>query len=404
MKNKIIIKCTDAFDFADWMLVTSKGEITSKTEHEALNTLSQKVALNRHQVIILVASSDIVIRQVTLPKKINQKYMAKILPNMLEEDLNSNINSLHFSYGKTNNSTIPIAIIAQEKLNKWLDQLKSYHIEADSIHPISLALKNSDEKWQVWVDNDLSIVKTQKSMGYHIENKHLPFMLDLLYKNQESKPLSIQINTKDEALLQQIHFDQYPDLLALINQQQSTFWDIYNPAIPSINLLQQDFTKKFKFNQHKKLFIHASIILTLFMVTLLGFFVRDIIDYGNIKQNQQVAIENLYRSIYPNATAVVSPKMRMERDLTQSTKANNDFFDLLFLTAPILHKSNNISLNNLSYKQGSIILNLEAKNYADIEQLVRELKKNQLNVTQDKTEQQKSKLSATFIVSRSKSK
>ncbi|MBS0287057.1 MAG: hypothetical protein JSR17_07165 [Proteobacteria bacterium] len=398
MKNQIFIKCSDAFDTADFLVLNMQGVVVDRIENGKLAELAQKIKHDESEITILIASSEIVIKQVTLPKKFNSKYLSKIVPNILEEDLVSSIDSTHFSFSKVVDSKLSVAIIAQDTLKSWLEKLKSYQLEPDRLCPLSLSMDPKAHEWQIWIDNNTSIVKTDPMMGFCIETTQLPIILNRLYQTQTEKPHKIQLFATNEALLNAINFKDYPALLPLVQNNISSLWEVFHVKQKSINLLQSTFAKQYQLTKYKDKVKHGIAAFIVVVALIFGFQITDILSYSKIKKQQQSEIEAIYRSVYPNATEVVSPKLRMERDLKSANILAGGFFDLLLNTGIALNTNKNINLKNLTYKQGALTLTIETAGYTDVEKFIKALNNNKLDVKQDKTEQHKDKLSAILIV------
>ncbi len=236
MKNRLIIKCLNSFDSIDWVVLSANGDIISNDENDSLSELIKKVKLDDCHIHLLMGTSDLLIKNVNLPKKYSATHFRKIVPNILEEDLVSNIESIHFSYGKIQNSEIAVAIVAQEKLQNWLETLKQFNIQPDAIYPLCLSMNYTPNEWHVWVENNACVVRTSAMMGFYVETQLLPTLLHRLYLDEQVKPLKIVFSGKDHHAVKSISFTQYNELNSLIDYNKYHVWDAFNTELRSINL------------------------------------------------------------------------------------------------------------------------------------------------------------------------
>lgn len=405
MKNKLFIKCVNSFEQIDWIMFSAKGDVIDKHVNGKISDLSNKINLNECQINLLMGTSDLVIKKVNLPKKFNANHFNKIVPNILEEDLISNIENIHFSYGKIHDSEIAVAIVTHEKLNQWLEILKLNNLQPDVISPLCLSMNIKENEWQIWIENSSCMVRINAMMGFYLELNLLPTILQNLYINEVNKPSKIIISGADDAAIHSLSLSKFPEIEQLIEYRKIDVWDEFNTQLKSINLLHDSFAKMDTVSKQHQLMLQGFLLVCFILCILFGLEIKDILSYRKIQEIQTSQINEIYKSIYPEATTIVSPKQRMERDLnTLQTKTGSIFYDSLYQVGKSLNQHKSLLLKNISFKNQALTITVETTNYAEIEQLISDLISNNLFVNQNKTEHQKDKLSAILTITRNQAK
>lgn len=185
---------------------------------------------------ILVPAQDILLTQVKLPKLSSRK-LRQALPYALEETLLEDISQLHFAIGhRQPDGALPVAIVAKQKMQEWLDALQSSNITPSHLLPLTLALPFSETAWPCYLHNGIYTVRTDRYAGFTATEQTLPSMLALVESNHNPQKLLHPITSLTELVV--------PD------KKQT------------INLLQGDFSIKRRFFQKSawKLVLYAVII------------------------------------------------------------------------------------------------------------------------------------------------
>ncbi|MGD9592952.1 MAG: type II secretion system protein GspL, partial [Candidatus Berkiella sp.] len=361
MKNQLYIKCINSFDHCDILLLGPKGEVISQFENESINNASQKINLNESNITLLIGTPDIVIKSVALPKKMSSSHINKIVPNLLEEDLISNVETIHFTYDKQHDSQITVAMLSHDKMQNWLEALKNAGVNPQAIYPLCLSLKANKEQWHVWIESDSSIVKIDSNRAFFIETNLLPALLDQLYQNESIKPNIIMVSSNNIDSAKSILSDQNHEFYQKINFRKSPIWEAFDIENNHLNLLHHEFANQDNQSKKQQLYFHGALFILFALLTVFGLALKDIYIYSKIKKDQSNKIEAIYKSIYPQATSVVSPKARIERDLAaQSTASGSVFYDSLFQVGKLLNENKAITLESIAFNHQGLTITIEA--------------------------------------------
>lgn len=399
--NTLHIICDDTLTNAQWLLQAPNGTAIEKAYDQPLMTLAQKLDLNNVKIHVLIASAEVIVREVTIPQNISKSMINKVIPALIEDELLSPVESIHFSIVNKSADKVTVALLNKEILNSWLQKLDAIGIIPDSIIPVCLALKASNENCMIWFRENLAIAKVDEGFALMIEQSILPEILNAHYEKQQKLPTAITLINSQQHSAIQADFSKYPEMNLLIERHDQEIWQSLDLNIKRGNLFSSPERFSLEGEIAKKILIHAAILLV-FTFTLA--FVFELIDIAKLNKkhdalNKEIAI--LYKQVYPQATEVVSPEQRIQSELKGLTGLKSgSFYDLLFSTGRSILKNPSILLQTARFKNEKFIIEIESKAYADIDKFIADLKKNPLTIKQEKTEQQGKIVKATISVSR----
>jgi len=255
-------------------------------------------------IITLVPSCDVTFKDVELPGRSN-KQLLNALPYMLEQELSSDIDKLHFSVLDKVANTVSVAVIAHDKMQQWLTWLEDAELVCEQFIPDTLTLPYSDESWSaVELDNQWLIRQT-RTQGMCIETDLLGFVF----------AASDNVDADDSTVQTVISYSAI-EPLALAHWQQG---DIELPmklcaegAVTSrYNLLQGQYQIVREENVALKLWRGTAIAAGLVLIVL---FANQFVMLNKLEQ-QQAALENDIKQVYK--TVFKPKKMRLNTRLVK---------------------------------------------------------------------------------------
>ncbi len=135
MSEYVVIRLAAEDQKVQWVLADSNGTRRSGLSSGSLEQAA--AAAGEHAVIVLVPAADVLLTSVHIPARSNSK-IRTALPFALEENLADDVEDLHFAIGdRQENDRLPVAVVARDKMSRWLDRLKEVDIE-----PVILAAEN----------------------------------------------------------------------------------------------------------------------------------------------------------------------------------------------------------------------------------------------------------------------
>jgi general secretion pathway protein L len=277
---------------ASWIIIDSENAAPEVMIHSTLDQLPRHA--KQTQITLIVPAEEVVLSSAALPK-LNRSRLMQALPYALEEQLIDDVNDLHFAIADyQTDGTLPVAITAKNKMAAWLALCKQYEI-----HPIKLissvfSLPLEPMKWYVSIDNETCVARTGTYSGFGCDKNNLPTLLDL----------EISPDTQVEML----HFTDTHFLEEIAKNCE---------RYPSINLLQGDYQTQRNLSEIKKIWRYAGYAT----LAWLGFtLISHLISFSLLHHQTsglQAQIDSIYRRNFPDASAIVAPRERMEGKLNQ---------------------------------------------------------------------------------------
>lgn len=405
-KSKLYICCDDSIDRADWIFYSAKGEVNGQENNVILAEIKHKINLDEATITIFMVSTKLYIKEITVPKNITVTRLNKIIPSLLEEEIISHIDMVHFSHNKvSHDEKVGICIVDKQLFAGWLNSFQAIGIFPDTITPICTALSGNNKTWKIMYEADKVSVNISNNYGFCIEPHHLSKMLEFVYTQVSSKPECIEIYFTNKELENEFQnqwgsLQDRPIFSLFKTKIINAVWDILNLQKNNINLFQGQYEKK-EVTVKKSYLIHAFLISVITFLTMTSVELIKIVKYEHKNDELTSKINTLYKQLYPNATSIVNPKLRMEQELKKlPQKQNGFFFSLLSQVGPLINKNNSIRIPKADYKNQTLTLMVESDNFKQIEIFLSELKMTNLNARQTKTEQAGGKFIAVIVVSR----
>ena len=109
-----------------------------------LNQLHQRAG--GRPLHVLVSAADLAFRQVTVPGRLTRQSL-KALPYLLEEELGSDVESLHLVLLGQQGQQVDLVAVEQGRMAMWLDWLEEAGLQPRSLLPDVLCLPWQAERW-----------------------------------------------------------------------------------------------------------------------------------------------------------------------------------------------------------------------------------------------------------------
>jgi general secretion pathway protein L len=163
---------------ASWLIVDANGarsgQVQSGPVADALN-----VAQGR-RVVLLLPGSEITLAEPELPLRGGAR-LAQAVPFALEEQLASDVETLHFAVGSRHAGTVgtPVAVVARGLLDRWLGICETAGIQPDAACADSAAVPVSPNGSTLLLDDETLFVRRADSIPYALDANPLAAALDL---------------------------------------------------------------------------------------------------------------------------------------------------------------------------------------------------------------------------------
>lgn len=330
----------------NWVVFDEEGKILPPTSISDIKDT---------RTVVLVPAEDVLLTHATLPKLSPQK-LQQALPFALEEQLLDDVENLHFAIGPYQaNDLWPVAITTKEKMTAWLSALTSIGISPSVLIPLTFALPYTEDSWNIFSHDNISTVRTGEYTGFACDTKNLDTLIEL----NSAQPVYIDLSSQQ--------------LIEIAPQ--------LTKSVP-INLLQGSYRAKQTATQTKKIWqlagiVTAAWIALMFLNPLISFFILH-------KQTNQIetAISTIYKKNFPQATAVVAPRERMQEKLKTAFASTNkdNFLALLSLLSKSLVDLKSIQLKHLEFREKQLTLEVATDSFDNLDKLTNALTQQGLNV------------------------
>jgi general secretion pathway protein L len=348
----------------DWVVMDETG-ITQNVQHG--DALELPPLAEGKQIIVIVPAQDVVLTSVKLPK-MNRTRLLQALPFALEEQVIGELNTLHFMPGETQaDGSIPVAIVAKEKMQAWMSHTQSLAIQPDVLMPQVFALPLENNVWTI-VLHDMAIVRMNAYQGFACDTDNLAELLALALQ-AENSPDHIHIhNYTHEAFATQLNLPI--KLKEDFHDKKQFISDLAASALktPWMNLLQGNYkVRKTRMLEMSKIWNAITMLGVAFLVLL---FLYPTVSYLMLKYREHAIdtqIADIYQKHFPQSTNMVAPKLRMQEKLQKYSAEAGDT-KLLILMAYVgkgLRAVHGVTLKRLTFQHHQLTLELSAATSED---------------------------------------
>ncbi len=328
--------------------------------------------LSQQELIIILAGNQVYLSKVDMPN-VALSQLQKAAPFALEEELAEDIETLHFAYGPIiKNQPVPVAAINKKFLSTCLSRLKEYGFIVQGCYLAPLILPITENSYSCAILENQAIVKVDSYNGFSVPIEQLQIFIELHLQTNNAVPQSIHyydFNTVSKPLTMlagiPVQYTQknITEFLPMLAQQ-------ITESRCGINLMQTEFRAANKFNFTKKAWMIAGTAFAAWLIVIMLINIVSYIYYNHQQNKLEQQINAIYMQIFPDATAIVSPKIRVERELQNYQQAGSDggFLTLLEKIGPILTNTNDITIKNLTYQNQQMMLSVQTNSFQTLQQ------------------------------------
>ncbi|MBN1378627.1 MAG: type II secretion system protein GspL [Gammaproteobacteria bacterium] len=374
---------------AQWLVLDESGQPHAAMRSGTLEQL--KDFSQQRRVVCLLDGCHVQLEQLLLPAGRNRRKLLQAIPFALEDDLADDLDDLHFALGKeslvetandndadasaTRQVKIPVAIVAREKLRRWLQMLAEVGIKPHVLLPGSLALPLAEHQWHVLIHDHQATVRTGPQSGFSCDLENLAVLLDAALDETDNPPQQIQIwnhsQTEFELTLQHTDVeliitktDQAPLATLARGFRQDT----------QINLLQgefgykQEYGKLFKYWAAPAMLLGGWLLLVLITQTTTYFHLKG---QNNALEAQMIEI---YKQVFPNSKNFTNPRQQLKTKLDSfGGGGDSPLLQLLNAAASQIHSIPNTQIQSLDFNGEFLDLELAIAEVQQLEQMRQQL-------------------------------
>lgn len=398
MALRLILRLTHpASDIVEWLICDDntpvEGPFTSSL-HELKTKASQ------YPVIVLVPGIAVHITETSIPRT-SRTNLLKAIPYTLEDQIAEGITNTHFAIIDIKEDKQLIAIVARAQMDAWLKQLSEANIFTESIIPDFYGLPDAGTAWYALCDKEKMLCSCGHQLKFVTDKINFYNVMRLYLESEKyGRPSHIEIFCDDLGPLKlpngAVSIDGAPIHCVPAKTDVLTYLSQHLPTSPSINLLQGDYRPAHTQALIKRTWKIAGVLVLIWWISSLT---TDVLTYHQLNKQQKLLqqhIQQIYFQVFPTATTVTAPKVRIERELTnlQNATAGSAMLNLITQVAPVVVENKEISIESLDYKEGELTLKIRSDNFQNIDNLASALKQKKLSVQQGEAQR-----SANFATS-----
>ena len=365
MNERLIIRLAgEVHQPVHWLVCGDEEIIASGTLASAqeLSTLTERAG--GRAVDVLVAASELTLTEVELPRK-NRNQALKALPFMLEEQLATEMESLHFTLGKLQGDSQPVVVVDKQQIRRWLTWLLDAGLTVKSMTPDVLALPLESGRSAMLQLGDHILLREGEFRGMTVEQDWLAILLPSLVVRRES-PMAI------DDYGHQLVLDDIEDIEWHARPLELPLQILSQEAAPTVNLLHGEFAQRKVTDGRWHLWRNAAVLAG---ICLLLVFTQRYLQVSQLEQQQaqlKASSEQIFRQLFPNKRRVVRLKSQIQNHLTELAGGggNADLLAMLSALRPAFERVPALKPATLKYdaKRQEIRIQADAESFQQFEQ------------------------------------
>jgi general secretion pathway protein L len=186
MSETLVIRLRAAEEApASWLVVDANGARSGPLQSGPVSDALSAAAGRR--VVLLVPGTEVTLAEPELPLRSSAR-LAQVVPYALEEQLASDVDSLHFAVGARAAGAVgtPVAIVARSLMQRWYDQCEAAGIHADAAYADTAAVPAGATGCTLLLDESLLYVRRADALPYVLDAADVPAALELALGSPEA--------------------------------------------------------------------------------------------------------------------------------------------------------------------------------------------------------------------------
>lgn len=376
MHKTVIVHLHDvALNSVSWIFFNENNVPAGEAQVGNLHDLS--AVCSGYEVALIIPSTLLTFSSIQLPAT-DRERMMRILPYAMEDHIIDDIDSMHFSINAWKNKQANISAISRQQMDSLIERFNNAGISPDYILPDIFLVPFNEGVWTVLISNKYAMVRTGQFSGFTTNDYNLQQVLKLNLTQVTELPKSINFIHKDkvENFTTNQLLPGFPSIsisnTIYKNDYVTLFHDQFSENLP-FNLLQGNYSKHEQIANIWRLWRPVavfSIIMFILYALSLSINIYKLNDRITTVDNQ---INKIFKNTLPDVRKIINPKAQLQQRLAElnkdSVNTKTGFLPLLAKSASSITDTKNIKLNNITYKDGQLDMELVIDNFQSLDAL-----------------------------------
>ena len=352
---------------ASWAYCAEAGCLPEQVESGELGHL--RLREDDLNVVVFVPTVDVLLASATVPVKGAQK-LAQAIPYALEEQIIDDVESMHVAIGSQNNEgVVSAAVVSQQRMQTWLQQLKTANIEPDVMLPDALALPRLNGDWSaLQLEGDIVCVRSGEQSGFACDKGNLAVMASSHASECDMDPDRVQLTNcagEDETNIA----EQFKNVFSVPVNSEPCNGDALASLISGyranggINLLQGAFVRHKRWLRGKQRWLPAVALFLAWVVLQFGINIYQIQQLAAVETEYKNKIVQVFKQTFPDVKRVSDPQKQMAIKLKSlrgsAVSGGEGYLELMAKISQVLVKLPSVEIKTMSYKNSAVDLELQ---------------------------------------------
>jgi len=361
---------------ASWLIFDSSAGRVGAPQAGSLE-LASAVAASR-RVIAIIPGVEVLLAEPDLPIRGGAR-LAQMVPFALEEQLASDIETMHFAVGKRNagGTGTPVTAIPRERMDHWLGLLRAAKIEPEALYSDNAVLPANPGQSVLVIEGERLFLRHPGQLPLVLDTQPLVETLELADCFPADAPRSaIVYLSQDDWSRHQASFDQVRErfenlkvqllphgVLPLLATQAATR--------QATNLLQGTYSPQTSAGDKWRSWRLAAILFAALIGLNLASKAFDLYRLGKQERELDAAITQVFREAMGEQNAV-DARRRMEARLNQirgGGAGGESLLDVLDVMGNAFTQVPDVSIDALSFRGSVLDLRVIAKDVTSLDRL-----------------------------------
>jgi len=327
---------------------------------------------------VIVPGQDVLLRLIDLPPGAEVK-AASTLPFLLEDDVASGVEGLHFALGTAVSSgQRSVGVVGRDKMKSWLTQLDVAGLSTDVIVPDYFAIPKSDKNAVIVFRSDVAIISLPNGTGFSAEVSLADNILPAIVASFPAREIEVYGKASDIARIQKC----LPEFV-VIKQAPFSENDFLQAAYRrlegriDLNLRQGAFARGRQWKLNLQPWRRAAALFLAFAGLAAVYQFAAGVRYNIEAEKAMTEADRIARAVLPASTRLVNPRAQVKAHLESMRSGSSDnFIQLSELLAESLKASGDGALEAIQFDhaRGTVAASVTVPTYDAIEKLKTEIK------------------------------